>query len=403
MRAGLPSDAVLMKVEQAPRLAEAVIRWQRRHGRHHLPWQQSRRALGFADRPDADVLRDPYRVWLSEVMLQQTQVATVIPYFEAFLRAYPTVMDLAAADPEEVMGLWAGLGYYSRARNLLAAARQVAAAGGRFPESTDGWAKLPGVGRSTAAAVATFAYGARAAILDGNVKRVLCRVFAVSGDPAEAATLRRLWACAEAELPPPGTAPADLIAYTQGMMDLGAMVCTRSRPGCTVCPLASLCRAWQQGEPTRYPSPRQRRSVSVRPVNLLWLADGQNQVLLQVRPDKGIWGGLWSLPEWPQEVPQDWQAQGRFTHQFTHFRMDAAIWSPPPALVRALLAHPDRWGNDDLRGWKGLAAMLAKVLPAPAQQRWVGLKALDRAPLPRPIQRWLQARAAQPRLATWSG
>ena len=210
------------------------MRWQRVHGRHHLPWQKTQQTLreegvvlpypaadeGMMGQPGAKrrgavqddqprapaaglaaVLRDPYRVWLSEVMLQQTQVSTVIPYFEAFLQAFPQVADLAAAPSERVMGLWAGLGYYSRARNLQAAAQQVAAQGGVFPDSTDALQALPGVGRSTAAAIAVFGFGQRAAILDGNVKRVLCRMFAVAGDPASTAVQKRLWALAEAELP----------------------------------------------------------------------------------------------------------------------------------------------------------------------------------------------------------
>lgn len=209
------------------------MRWQRVHGRHHLPWQKTQQTLreegvvlpypaadeGMMGQPEAErggavqddqprapaaglaaVLRDPYRVWLSEVMLQQTQVSTVIPYFEAFLQAFPQVTDLAAAPSERVMGLWAGLGYYSRARNLQAAAQQVAAQGGVFPDSTDALQALPGVGRSTAAAIAVFGFGRRAAILDGNVKRVLCRMFAVAGDPASTAVQKRLWALAEAEL-----------------------------------------------------------------------------------------------------------------------------------------------------------------------------------------------------------
>ena len=292
----MPYDAASMAHDNTLNLAPALIRWQRRHGRHHLPWQKTRLELG-TPAGGAAVLRDPYRVWLSEVMLQQTQVATVIPYFEAFLRAFPTVTDLAAADAEQVMGLWAGLGYYSRARNLHAAARQVAEAGGAFPQTAQELEALPGVGRSTAAAIAVFAFGERAAILDGNVKRVLSRVFAVEGDPAGSVTLARLWTHAEAELPPEGAPAADLIDYTQGLMDLGAMVCTRSRPDCGRCPLATLCQARQQGEPERYPQARRKKTVPVRAVNLLWVEDAQRRVLLQARPDSGLWGGLWSLPE----------------------------------------------------------------------------------------------------------
>lgn len=353
-------------------------------------------------------------------MLQQTQVTTVIPYFEAFLQAFPQVTDLAAAPSEQVMGLWAGLGYYSRARNLHAAAKMVAAQGGVFPDSAGALEALPGVGRSTAAAIAAFGFGAREAILDGNVKRVLCRVFAVEGDPTSTAVQKRLWSLAEAELPLAGepaagekgaltgepategkvalagepdaegravlagkpaaggrVAPtgkptaearvalaADMVAYTQGMMDLGAMVCTRTKPDCAQCPVSRHCQAWQQGAVERYPTPRVRREQPVRQVNLLWLQDGDGRVLLEARPEKGLWGGLWSLPELPQVLPDladcsgladlsdrartpsgvrkkgaatarlpagvalGWQQAGRFEHVFTHFRMQATLWTP---------------------------------------------------------------------------
>ena len=195
--------------------ARSLIRWQKRAGRHDLPWQQKGRA-------------DPYRVWLSEIMLQQTQVATVIPYYRRFLDRFPDLARLAAAPAEDVMALWSGLGYYARARNLQRAAQAIVAThGGRFPHRIEDIEALPGVGRSTAAAIAVFAFGARAAILDGNVKRVLARVFGVDGFPGDKTVEARLWALAESLLP-----ERDLVAYTQGLMDLGATLCTRSSPRC---------------------------------------------------------------------------------------------------------------------------------------------------------------------------
>lgn len=422
-RAGTVTDGAAL-----PRLgfAPALAAWQRQHGRHHLPWQitqaqlhtrtaarapalslgarvmtageqrgpggavpvpDARSALRCAEPPpcadgteapdtSAKVLRDPYRVWLSEVMLQQTQVATVIPYFEAFLRAFPSVQALAAADSEQVMGLWAGLGYYSRARNLHAAARQVAAEG-RFPETAQALEALPGVGRSTAAAIAVFGFGQRAAILDGNVKRVLCRLLAIAGDPASSAVQKRLWAHAETELPLPGAPAAELIAYTQGMMDLGAMVCTRTSPDCERCPVASFCRARAMGEVARYPAPRPRKAVPLREVHLLWLKrPDDGRVLLEVRPDRGLWGGLWSLPELPACPPADWLPAGEFRHVFTHFRMQARLWAPPAVQAGAMR---DAWHE----GVKG------GVMPPPECQRWVDPAAPGQVPLPAPVRDFL--------------
>lgn len=366
-------------------VAPALIRWQRRHGRHHLPWQRTQAELGLAAEGarGAKVLRDPYRVWLSEVMLQQTQVVTVVPYFERFLSAFPTVQDLAAADAEQVMGLWAGLGYYSRARNLMAAARQVASQGRAFPSDPAELESLPGVGRSTAAAIAAFGFGQRAAILDGNVKRVFCRVFAIDGHPTETATLKRLWAHAEAELPAQGASASDLIAYTQGLMDLGAMVCTRTKPACESCPLAALCEARAQDAVRAYPSPRARKAQPVREVHLL-LVQADGQVLLEARPASGLWGGLWSLPALPSQPPADWSLAGGFEHVFTHFRMKASVWSPPGAQGHQL---------------REPSPLLASAWPAEADQRWVRPGALEALPLPKPIRAWLDsAEAVQLRL-----
>jgi A/G-specific adenine glycosylase len=245
--------------------AEKLVAWQRKQGRHHLPWQGT---------------RDPYCVWLSEVMLQQTQVAAVIPYYERFLKKYPSVERLAAASQEEVLQLWSGLGYYARGRNLHAAAKQIAANG--FPEDIT---RLPGVGRSTAAAIAVFAFGRRAAILDGNAKRVLARVFGVPAPD---------WDLAERELP-----KKDVATYTQALMDLGATVCTR-RPDCARCPVKRGCAARRDDRVAELPAPRARKLLPLR--HTTWLIYKNNdQVLLERRPSPGIWGGLWCFPEGKKE------------------------------------------------------------------------------------------------------
>src|SRR5690242_1085945 len=247
--------------------AESVVAWQRAHGRHGLPWQGT---------------RDPYRVWLSEVMLQQTQVATVIPYYERFLARFPDVRSLARASEEEVLRLWSGLGYYARGRNLHRAAKQVAKDG--FPRSAEAIQRLPGVGRSTAAAIAVFAFGERAAILDGNVKRVLARCFGIGDE-------ERLWERAEAELP-----LRDIEAYTQALMDLGATVCTRLAPACGRCPVAASCEAHRRGWQARLPAKRARAPLPQRAV--VWVVQRcGDRLLVERRPSRGIWGGLWCFPE----------------------------------------------------------------------------------------------------------
>jgi A/G-specific adenine glycosylase len=306
--------------------ANRLIRWQRRHGRHDLPWQRT---------------RDPYRIWLSEVMLQQTRVATVIPYYERFLARFPDVVSLARASLEEVLTLWSGLGYYSRARNLHAAAAMVVGPlGGRFPRRREAIETLPGVGRSTAAAIAVFASGAREAILDGNVKRVLARHFALRGVPGEKRTENRLWKIAESLLP-----SRDIRSYTQALMDLGADLCSRSRPACGKCPLKKSCRANAGGNAAAYPRPRPRKALPARTTSMLLLLRG-GEVLLEKRPPAGIWGGLWCFPEIPAgEDARDYclrrwgtrlAAVARLPpvrHGFTHFTLNIV-----PVVCRASLA-----------------------------------------------------------------
>jgi A/G-specific adenine glycosylase len=294
--------------------ATRVIDWQRRHGRHDLPWQQS---------------RDPYAVWVSEIMLQQTQVGTVIPYFRRFMASFPDVSVLAHAEPDEVMKHWSGLGYYSRARNLHAAAQLlVSRFDAKFPRDPHTIAALPGIGRSTAAAIGALSFGVPGAILDGNVKRVLCRVFGIEGDPGSSATLRALWSLAERLVP-----AREVEAYTQGVMDLGAMLCLRRAPKCDICPVHAACVARSQGRIDELPRARVRRPRPERSVAMLVLHHAA-RVLLQKRPPAGIWGGLWCFPE--AELDDDpaavcmqrFGARGvqiaslpTLEHGFTHFRL----------------------------------------------------------------------------------
>jgi A/G-specific adenine glycosylase len=338
-----------------PTLAAQVVAWQRQHGRHGLPWQGS---------------RDPYRVWLSEVMLQQTQVSTVLDYYPRFLTRFPTVDALAAAPLDDVFGLWSGLGYYSRARNLHRCAQAVMAEhGGAFPPSSAALAELPGIGRSTAAAIAAFCFGERAAILDGNVKRVLTRVLGFSGDLASSTETRRLWALAEELLP-----ARDVDVYTQGLMDLGATVCLARRPACEHCPLAARCVARAGGAPTAYPVKTRKLKRSHRENALLWLQRGE-AVFLAQRPPKGVWAGLWSLPEYAGvQALEDWIA-GSAGH---------GDWLPP---IEHALTHFD-WTLHTLVWRLPLAASLPAGLP---EGRWVDVQAALTMGLPAPVRRLLEA------------
>ena len=267
-----------------PSFAADLIAWQRQHGRHCLPWQNT---------------TDAYRIWLSEIMLQQTQVAAVIPYYRKFLLRFPGVDVLAAAPAEEVMAHWSGLGYYSRARNLHRCAQQVMALhGGVFSSDPAALTELPGIGRSTAAAITAFAYGTRAAIMDGNVKRVFARVFGIATYPGERKTEEQLWKLAVALLPSENDAASgtQIQPYTQGLMDLGATLCTRSRPACERCPLAARCVALATGRTATLPVRKPSKATPQKHAVMLVVTDNRH-VLLQRRPDSGIWGGLLSLPE----------------------------------------------------------------------------------------------------------
>ncbi len=263
------------------RFAHDIVAWQKTHGRNSLPWQNT---------------RDPYRVWLSEIMLQQTQVSTVLDYYTRFLARFPTVVDLASAQPDEVLALWSGLGYYSRARNLHRCAQDVVALhAGKFPQSAHMLQTLPGIGPSTAAAIASFCFLERVAILDGNVKRVLTRALAFSEDLASVKNEKKLWVIANSLLPEKNLTQT-MPRYTQGVMDLGATICTSRKPQCLICPVQKICKGFAQGEPEKYPVKSKKLKRSVEHLSLLWAQKPDGSVWLERRPESGIWGGLYCLP-----------------------------------------------------------------------------------------------------------
>jgi A/G-specific adenine glycosylase len=341
----------------APHLAPALVQWQQAQGRHHLPWQNT---------------RDPYRVWLSEIMLQQTQVSTVLGYYDRFLQRYPSVESLAAAPLDDVLTLWAGLGYYSRARNLHRCAQVVVAAhGGRFPQTADMLAQLPGIGPSTASAVASFCFGERVSIMDGNVKRVLTRVLAWPADMAQARHEKTLWQAAHALLP---TDASDMPAYTQGLMDLGATLCQRSKPNCPRCPWLPWCAAQGEGQPEAYPVKTKKLKRSQRESWCLWLQHGQSVWLVQ-RPGTGIWAGLWTVPMFDTEA------------EMLHAVQQLSSMQPLPRqaqpFVKHALTHLD---------WRLHLSRVALPDPVPqptSQGQWVPMDALHQFGLPTPFKRWL--------------
>ena len=301
------------RLELKKDFAPALARWQKKHGRNTLPWQNT---------------RNPYRVWLSEIMLQQTQVATVLHYYARFLQRFPAVGDLAAAQTDEVMALWSGLGYYSRARNMHRCAQQVMALHqGQFPAKAVQLETLPGIGPSTAAAIASFCFAERVAILDGNVKRVLTRVLAFSGDLAQGAQERQLLDIATSLLPDHDLTNM-MPRYTQGLMDLGATVCTRRKPQCTVCPVLDLCQGAASGEPEKYPVKTRKLKRSAQTLFLLWAQRPDGAVWLERRPASGIWGGLYCLPVFdsqdaltaflPEHLYTRMEQLASFRHVLTH-------------------------------------------------------------------------------------
>ncbi|MDQ7983944.1 A/G-specific adenine glycosylase [Pseudomonas sp. G34] len=336
--------------------SSAVLRWYDTHGRKDLPWQQN---------------ITPYRVWVSEIMLQQTQVSTVLGYFDRFMSALPTVRDLAEAPEDEVLHLWTGLGYYTRARNLQKTARIVMREhGGEFPRSVEALTELPGIGRSTAGAIASLSMGLRAPILDGNVKRVLARFVAQEGYPGEPKVAKQLWAVAERFLP-----QERVNHYTQAMMDLGATLCTRSKPTCLLCPVQSGCEAHLLGLEIRYPVAKPRKELPQKRTLMPILASREGAILLYRRPSSGLWGGLWSLPELDDldalnllaEQHQLHLGERRqldaITHTFSHFQLAIDPWLIEVEGVSGYVAEADwLWYNLATPPRLGLAAPVKKLL-----------------------------------------
>ncbi|WP_313145151.1 A/G-specific adenine glycosylase [Diaphorobacter nitroreducens] len=339
-------------------LATQVVRWQAAHGRNHLPWQNT---------------RDAYRVWLSEIMLQQTQVATVLEYYTRFLARFPDVRQLAAAPQDEVLALWSGLGYYSRARNLHRCAQIVVHQhGGEFPRTVDELAALPGIGRSTAGAIAAFCFGVRAPILDANVRRVLTRVLGFGADLADAKNERALWQQAEALLPRQDLSHA-MPRYTQGLMDLGAGICLPRNPNCLLCPLQEACVARRDGNPQDYPVRTRKLKRSAQAWWLLLRQDGAGRLWLERRPPTGIWAGLYCPPVYDSRAALDEALQlhascdardlPAFTHVLTHRDLHLH-----PVLARDATPQPDAHCAEQQSGWFAPAQWPALGLPAPVRK-----------------------------------
>ncbi|WP_432721804.1 A/G-specific adenine glycosylase [Jeongeupia wiesaeckerbachi] len=336
--------------------ADRLIAWQGEHGRHDLPWQ----------------VADAYRVWLSEIMLQQTQVTTVIDYYQRFLQRFPDIASLAVAPLDDVLALWSGLGYYTRARNLHKAAQVVMNDfGGAFPRAPTDIETLPGIGRSTAAAITAFSFDTRAAILDGNVKRVLARWAGIDGFPGQKAIENRLWALADSLLPASGS---DMPAYTQAQMDLGATVCTPKKPACLACPISTDCVARLTGRQAELPTPKPKKAVPERSTVMLLIRNDAGRLLLQKRPPTGIWGGLWCLPETADTLGAERfctdtlrlavdldPALPDFVHVFTHFRLTI---TPLPAIVVGATALAD----DGALRWFDRSEALAAGIPTPLRR-----------------------------------
>jgi A/G-specific adenine glycosylase len=339
--------------------AESVLAWYDVHGRRNLPWQHP---------------RTPYRVWISEVMLQQTQVATVIPYFERFVARFPNIATLARAEIDDVLHLWTGLGYYARGRNLHAAAKRIVAEfTAELPDSLEALVSLPGIGRSTAGAILSAGHGIRAPILDGNVKRVLARHFAVDGYPGETSVAKVLWEHANATTP--NDRPAD---YTQAIMDLGATLRTRTNPRCNECPVLSSCSAFAADVVDRLPSPRPKKMLPIRRARMFLIIDADGYCLLERRSPTGLWGGLWNPPERPdQRSPSDLLEElgvresdvsekhhmPTFRHTFTHFHLDIEPFRIELTNRPLAIADADRWrwygvGNNEAFGLSAVAVRL---------------------------------------------
>ncbi len=338
---------------QIPSFSERLLAWFDEYGRTSLPWQED---------------KTPYRVWVSEIMLQQTQVSTVIPYYNRFMSVYPSVTDLAEAPLDDVLSLWTGLGYYARARNMHRAAQMVVRDfGGTFPSSVETLETLPGIGRSTAGAIVTLGHGGWAPILDGNVKRVLARFHAIEGWPGKADVLAALWAASESHTPKKRTGD-----YTQGIMDLGATLCTKSNPGCLYCPVSDGCQARIESRPADFPGRKPKKATPIRSTVFLQCVDREGRVLLERRPPTGIWGGLWSFPELIDKHDiNTWLSDnglrltGKATekpghsHTFSHFKLDI---TPVMCQVETSLS---RISDADHHRWFTMSEALTLGLPAP--------------------------------------
>ena len=343
--------------------ASAVISWQKLYGRHDLPWQ-----------PKLNQPVDPYAIWVSEIMLQQTQVTAVIGYYAKFMQRFPSIAALAAATQEEVLQYWSGLGYYSRARNLHAAAQKIMGDfGGVFPHQFDNIQSLAGIGRSTAAAISTFSLDLPQPILDGNVKRVFARHFNIAGYTGAPKIAQQLWKIAERENP---LQAKDAIAYTQGLMDLGATLCTRTKPKCVICPVESSCQALAQNLVKALPTPKPRKAIPEKSVTMLVFIHQnpttlENEVMLEKRPPNGIWGGLWSLPEVAdlkdindmalQNSYKCSNALNPLTHVFTHFKLHIT-----PQLI--YVDHQTLAVNQAAKTWLPLEEAIAAAIPTPIRK-----------------------------------
>jgi A/G-specific adenine glycosylase len=339
------------------KFSQHILSWYDLHGRKNLPWQQK---------------RTPYRVWVSEIMLQQTQVATVIPYYERFMERFPTVEELASVTQDEVLQYWSGLGYYARGRNLHKCAQElVDRYQGKFPDTVETLESLPGVGRSTAGAIISQALNQRAPILDGNVKRVLARFHGVEGWPGQTSVAKILWQHAEEHTPEQRCAD-----YTQAIMDLGATVCRRSKPLCSECPLQNHCMAFMEDKTQHYPGKKPKKQLPVKSAQLLLLLNPKGQLLFEKRPPSGIWGGLWSLIQLEQNQSaqehcehhhgkirtlEKWEP---FRHTFSHYHLDIH-----PVVIQLDKAHrvvaeagSRQWFSHNELGQLGVAAPVKKLI-----------------------------------------
>ncbi len=352
-------------MKPAESLAETLVAWQKVHGRNHLPWQNT---------------RDPYRVWLSEIMLQQTQVSTVLAYYAKFLENFPTVADLAAASQDKVMGLWSGLGYYSRARNLHQCAKEVVSRfGGEFPSTAEDLITLPGIGRSTAAAVASFCFSERVAIMDGNVKRVLTRVWGFADDLSVAKNEKVLWQMAQEALPTRNLQTA-MPRYSQAIMDLGATVCLPRKPHCDECPVQTQCKAYALGEPEKFPVKTRKLKRSSEVLWLMLAQNAQGEVWLEKRPASGIWASLYSLPVFDSEEAM----QAALTPSLQKASVAGALkWDVLPAF-KHVLTHKDLHCHV-------VKLKAAKGAPVLSEGAWWSEKEWTALGLPQPVRHLLSS------------